>query len=425
MVNRTTLWFLVAAFAAGFTGTVRADEISELRKQVEEQYNALRQVQTKLIEIESAQAKQGESVKKLESGGGFALPDSLKWAEKVSFYGDFRYRHEQIDGESTDQRDRHRIRARLGLRGKIADEWSFDLRLASGSADPISTNQDLGGGFSSKTVWLDSAFLTFKPQSIEGLSVLAGKMANPFYTVGGNQLMWDGDLNPEGMAVKYTAKLNDADTFFANAGGMWVQRDSTSQTDISLWAIQGGLTHAFEDKSKLTGGLGYFKYGNIQDKRAIYDTAKNFGNSTYNDGAHKRYLYDYELVEAFGEYATRLGDVPVSFYGDYVVNTASGVSGDTGWLVGTTYNKAGDPGTWQVGYEYRELERDAVLGAFTDSDFIGGGTHGKGHKFSFKYALAKNVSAGTTYFLNEHDADGGGKRDDKYRRLQLDVELKF
>lgn len=418
MAKKWTTWMLAAAMTAGSVGTAHADEVGQLRKQIEEQYEALRQVQTRLIEIEAAQKQQAESVKKLESTGGVVFPDTLKWAEKISLYGDFRYRHEQIDGDNVNQRDRHRARVRLGLKARIDDEWSFDLRLATGNDNsPISTNQDLDGGFSSKNIWLDRAFLTYKPQAIDGLSVLAGKMGTPFMAVGGNQLIWDGDLTPEGIAVKYGMKLNDATSLFINGGGMWVE-ERGSDTDTSLWGIQGGLSHAFENKSKLTAGTGYFKYGNIQGRPAI----GNFAGNTSQGGT---YRYDYELVELFGEYASMIGEVPFSIYGDYVVNTASGVSADTGWLVGATYNKASSPGDWQIGYEYRELERDAVLAAFTDSDFSNGGTHGKGHKFSFKYALAKNIAAGATYFLNDRDADGGGKRDDTYRRLQLDVEMKF
>ena len=419
MVKKLRMWVVLAAILSGFVGVVNADEIADVRRQMEQQYEQMRQIQSKLFELEAAQKQQEASVQKMrESGGAMELPDSIAWIENIKLYGDFRYRHEQIDGDGVNQRDRHRVRARVGLKGKINDEWNFDLRLASGDGDsPISTNQDLDDGFSSKDVWLDRAFLTYKPQSIDGLSVLAGKMGNPFYSVGKNQLIWDGDLNPEGIAFKHNMQVNDSTTLFVNGGGMWVEERS-SDTDTSLWGFQSGLKHAFENKDALTWGASYYKYGNIKGKSAI----GSFAGNTSDGGV---YAYDYELLEGFGEYATRLGDVPASVYGNYVVNTASGVNEDTGWLIGATYNKASNPGDWQVGYEYRDLERDAVLGAFSDSDFIGGGTDGKGHKFSFKYALAKNVAAGATYFLNDRDGDGDGQRDDTYRRLQLDVEMKF
>jgi len=97
--------------------------------------------------------------------------------------------------------------------------------------------------------------LTYTPKRFDGLSVLAGKMGMPFYTVGGNQLLWDSDVNPEGIAVKYTTALSDTLSLFANGGGMWVE-ERGSDVDTSLWGLQGGLTHSFENKSKLTGGGG-------------------------------------------------------------------------------------------------------------------------------------------------------------------------
>ncbi|MHC5142900.1 MAG: putative porin [Planctomycetota bacterium] len=114
--------------------------------------------------------------------------------------------------------------------------------------------------------------------------------------------------------------------------------------------------------------------------------------------------------------------MPVAFYGNYVLNTASGVDEDTGWLIGTTLNKAKDPGTWQFGYNYRDLEADAVLGAFTDSDFARDGvTNVRGHVFNYTYALAKNTSVGATYFLDENL----NKDPEDNQRLQIDLKVKF
>jgi hypothetical protein len=97
---------------------------------------------------------------------------------------------------------------------------------------------------------------------------------------------------------------------------------------------------------------------------------------------------------------------------------------DTGWLAGVTLGKAKNVGTWEAGYNYRELEKDAVLGAFTDSDCWGGGTDGRGHKFMARYQIAKNVQLGATYFLNEKPIADSSKTHD-YDRLQLDVVASF
>jgi len=61
-------------------------------------------------------------------------------------------------------------------------------------------------------------------------------------------------------------------------------------------------------------------------------------------------------------------------------------------------NKAKKPGSWNFRYNYREIEADAVLGTFSDSDFIGGGTDGKGHELNFGYQIGKGSKLAASYF---------------------------
>ncbi|MDH3994746.1 MAG: putative porin, partial [Gammaproteobacteria bacterium] len=70
-----------------------------------------------------------------------------------------------------------------------------------------------------------------------------------------------------------------------------------------------------------------------------------------------------------------------------------------------------------------DLEADATLGLVTDSDFMGGGTDGKGHKFTGKYALAKKWTVGATYFDGTRGQDLGNDAD--YQRLMLDTVFKY
>ena len=107
-------------------------------------------------------------------------------------------------------------------------------------------------------------------------------------------------------------------------------------------------------------------------------------------------------------------------YASGVKNDSVDSGEDTGWFVGASYNKCKDPGSWQLSYDYRDLESDAVLGAFSDSDFIGGGTNGKGHRIGGVYQLAKNVQVGLTYFMDEK-----GNDEHDYDRLQADFMFKF
>jgi hypothetical protein len=404
-------------------GSAWADEITEMRQQMVE-------MQAKLIKLEQAQTTQDQKIAAIKPGE-FTIPETLKWVEKLKFYGDFRYRYENVSRESSgteaDAVNRNRIRVRLGLTAKVNDETTFDMRIATGkSDDPTSTNQNMGDSWTYKGIWLDRAYMTWKPGSVEGLSVLLGKLGNPFVTVGKNQLIWDGDLSMEGIAAQYNLKLSDATSLFANAGGFYVRLDDDDTDSLSMFGAQGGLTHQFNEDNKLTAGLGYFDYGNLVGKNTLVATStasKSYakGNSI---GTDYKYLYDYNLFEGFAEYGTKIAGLPVSIYGDYVTNTASQVKEGTGWLMGTTLNKCKAPGSWEFSYDYRDLEKDAVVGTFSDSDFIGGGTNGKGHRFGVTYQLAKNTQAGVSYFMNDK-YNTTTKDYDNYNRLQMDVMVKF
>ena len=407
MKKHYLLYFITVLTMAIPTMAEERNEISELKKQIT-------QLQARLEKIESEQ-KLAASETKEEA----KVPDSLKWAENIDISGDFRYRYEQINAEGKEDRGRNRIRARLNIKGEISEELDFNLRLATGSDDPVSTNQTLDGSFSSKSFWLDRAYLTWR--ATENLTVLAGKTPNPFYSPAKTQLIWDGDLNPEGASVKYQTEMGDA-VFFVNSGMMWVEENS-SDVDQGLFGVQAGI-ETMLGESKLKFGASYFDYGNMEGTKTFYNNNDGVGNTTVdavdgNGNDIERYVYDYNLFEGFAEVSFDAG-LPVSLYGDYVVNTASNVDQDTGWLVGCTLGKAKTPGSWELSYNYRDLEADAVVGAFSDSDFIGGGTDGKGHKVGIKYAINKNLSLGTTFLTNK-----AGNNEKDYDRLQVDLSLKF
>ena len=54
---------------------------------------------------------------------------------------------------------------------------------------------------------------------------------------------------------------------------------------------------------------------------------------------------------------------------------------------------------------YRYLERDAVLDAFADSDFRGGGTDNKGYIIQGQYALEENTWV-SLKFISADQIDG-------------------
>ena len=118
----------------------------------------------------------------------------------------------------------------------------------------------------------------------------------------------------------------------------------------------------------------------------------------------------------------KLFDMAVTLYGDYVENDDADDL-ETGYLAGVKLGKAKSQGSWQLQYQYEDLEADATLGLITDSDFMGGGTDGEGHKFSGKYMIDNAWYVGVTYFDGSRGVDLG--KDADYTRLMLDTGLKY
>ncbi|MCX7703972.1 MAG: putative porin [Planctomycetota bacterium] len=335
------------------------------------------------------------------------------WTDNITLLGDFRLRHETIKEENVTERNRERIRVRFGAEAKLNDEFKLTLRLASGSSDPVSTNQTLTGGFTRKDINIDLAFFEWNPID-KKLSFLGGKMKNPLLIPGKSDLIWDGDLSPEGIAVKYTVSAKTVEPFITVAGFSVEER--ATAPDAWLFAGQGGLTLKFNEDTNLKFGGGYFNYGRTKGYQPFYLTTNGFGNTLVGG----RYANDYNEVEWFIEFKFKTGKIPFILFADYVEN--NGASEDnTGYLFGFSIGKNKSPGDWSISYDYRRLEKDAVIGAFTDSDSWNGGTNGEGHRFSFEIVVAKNVSLGTTMFLNKKDLDN--KTD--FKRFQFDLVLKF
>ncbi|MHC4635883.1 MAG: putative porin [Planctomycetota bacterium] len=441
-INRTLAKLLLVVMTFGLFVPVAAQAAQDDDARIEKLEAAVNALQAELAALKAERAKQARQVapvvdqKQLEElvnktfeekkGEYGVAPD---WVNKITPFGDFRYRHETLDntGDTVgNERRRNRIRARLGFKVEVNEEWDAIFRIASGSSEsPTSTNQTTDGAFSSKEIWLDLAYADWHPQAYSGLKVFMGKMKNPFYRVGGNQLIWDSDVNPEGGAASYTWNLSKSTIATLIGGAFWLDERS-ADADAGYFGIQGMLKNEFNDGSHLLGGVSYYDIGNI-DSKAIGGVTLQGNTPTTPGGAI--YKYDYDIVEGFAEYGWKYNGMPVAVFGNYLENTAAPEGRSAAYSVGVQLNKAKKPGSWQFKTSYREVESDAVFGGLNDSDFIDGGTGGKGWVLGYKYQLAKNLQAGLTYFINDRDRRSsdasGGSGSQNFNRLQADLIFKF
>jgi len=399
------------------------EKIDALLKRVEE---LERKQETDTAQSATAAAKNEELAAKVESiESSMKKFDSLdlkpvEWAKNISFSGDFRYRFQFTDEKENDNRNEHRVRVRIGLKSNISDDLDATIRIATGSsADGTSTMQTLDGAFNKKNIWLDLAYLDWHPSEVPGLNLMAGKMANPFFLAGGNDLLLDSDINPEGIAAKYLMQCDPVE-LFANLGGFWLdERFSNTETnaDSALWGAQGGVKYSVNSDVKLIGGLSIYDFTNLKDE-PVLGSAK--GNTVYKIGTTSYYPEDFTIIECFAELDFKVADLPAALFGNYLKNTQFDSNNDA-FLVGFSLGKCKDPGSWEFAYNYRRIESDAIIGALADGDFCGGSTDGEGHKFAVGYQLTKPIRLNAAYFYD--DKNFGDER--AFHRGQFDINYKL
>ncbi|MDX1460467.1 MAG: putative porin [Xanthomonadales bacterium] len=378
--------------------SARIDAVEASNQALKAENKALRQ----------ASETQAEAIEAVQSGS----KSGESWSDRISIKGDLRTRFESIDEQGRDRRNRDRIRARASIIAEVNEQLEVGLGLASGSDDPVSTNQTLGSGGSTKGLNLDLAYLKWK--TANGMTIHGGKFKNHLYKAGSHALLWDGDWTPEGVGISWKR-----DALFFNAIGTWLESDSRKESEFS-YGIQGGFSHELGDDVTLTAGAGYYQFDTAGKGTFFGDDDDFFGNTP--DASGSRYLYDYEELELFAELDFPLAGRGATIFANYVQNQDAPTQ-DTGYAFGFKLGSAKQPGEWQLGWTYQDLEADAVYGLLTDSDFAGGGTGGKGHILKGGYAIARNVNANLTWFMTERFSGTPSERD--YDRLQVDLAIKY
>jgi len=425
------LLLTIAAFAGPpALGAVTDEDFDILRAQLAAVSQRLEELAAENAELRRSQASNATAVADVQSSvvevQEAASASSESWADRIAMNGDFRYRYETIDVEDASLRRRNRIRARVNLDADLADDVQVGFGLATGGDDPVSSNQTLGGGGSSKGVFLNLAYMNWA--ATENLLIIAGKHKNPLTRTGKQALMFDGDWTPEGLAFNYKRGW-----FFANAMGSFLESDSKKTNDTFSWGGQIGASGEVAG-ARLMGGIGYYSI-KTKGKTTTFgdptDPGDYFGNSAIETGglacgttagAECVYRYDYLLTQVFAEASFNVGDWPTVVFADYV-NNSDPSANNTAWTLGARIGQTKDRGQFQFSYYYAEKEADALLGLITDSDFAGGGTDNRGHFLQLNYGVNKSWSIAAQYFINEVDILSGDKSD--YNRLMLDTQWKW
>ncbi|MGC1480620.1 MAG: putative porin [Chthoniobacterales bacterium] len=236
------------------------------------------------------------------------LPD---WVRSVEPFADVRFRYESIQFPSgnddsgvfpnfdaintgspfdvtgdefspqinvSENRDRLRIRLRLGAEIALEDGFTMGFRLATGNSNsPVSANQTLGtpdGNFNKYQIWVDRAFIGYElRQGVDrSLGAVVGRFSNPFFRP--SQIMWDNDIGFDGVAVSGRYDVGFGLTPFFSGGVFPIfntalnfpsnSPNKLESYDKYLYAIQGGLDWDITKHVNVTTALGYYNFQNIE-----------------------------------------------------------------------------------------------------------------------------------------------------------------
>ncbi|MDH0630881.1 putative porin [Pseudomonas mosselii] len=450
----------------------------------------------------------------------WAAPNTFPdWASRISFDGDLRLRYESrsyADGNSNEivdfaklnekgpydvnpnsssslpplrntREDRDsllRLRARFGLKAQLAENWVAGIRVATGSNNnPVSTTQNLGGGFGKKDIWLDQGYVTWTPS--ERLTLTGGRIANPFMST---DILYSHDLNFDGVAALFDQSLGRDLSLFGTVGAFPVQYSDDNATSNGLdkedsdnkwlYGAQLGAKWALNDSNRLKGAMAYYRFDDIAGERstpcAPWDgqpgcdsdesrpTFMQKGNTVFllrdikpnpaNPAATPQpqfvgiasefelldlnLVWDADLPHDFklrsqANYVHNLaydeGDMRKRSAGQLANNVDENgnlKSGGDAWMLQFTLGNALDmrkAGDWNLFAGYKRIEPDALPDGFNDSSFHLGGTNAKGYFLGGNYGLADNVYA-TARWLSSEAVYGAPFDIDV---LQLEVNTRF
>lgn len=340
-------------------------------------------VRKKIINDQEAEEVRAELTKEAAttSGGKWKLSSPIT---EIELYGDVRLRYENRGGQTTDnttlrddwqERGRERYRLRLGLRGTLADDWFFGIRLETSQSprstnvtfgDDTSTSSPGGGGPFAKGsdgINVGQAYLGYR--GFPDITLTAGKMAQPLVTT---LMVWDADINPEGVAEQWkhsfsfnfgggeaesaapyskdgksvAATQSSSEPFtvkldlFANFA-QFIYDDSNPENPLGVRAVSGNRlvpnTDAFMLAWQVGAKVSFPKNFYLQVAPTIYNYTGNGdtfnthfvgGSATTTNaislGLNQTGINSLLVFDMPMEFGWKLGELPMRIFGDFAVN---------------------------------------------------------------------------------------------------------
>jgi len=391
-------------------------------------------VAKKVLTQEDATTFRAElAIKKQEEKQPASVPD---WVQNVKLKGDVRVRYEWDKNKGLQDNQRARIRARLGVEGKINNKLKAGIGISTGQTkDPRSRDITLGNSSSANTpgsgkdVILDYAYGQYTPSN--WLNLFAGKFRNNLWQP--HDVIWDNDMTPEGLGISLTHKLNSKVDLFMNNLFFILKNDSRTDKQPFLQALQPGFDWSVDKNTNLKGAFTYYIFHSIKGAQKFSDSKS--GTAPYaasgNSLVGGMYKYNYNSVQSALELSFREpfhGLLPyASIFGDYIYNVSNVKTGAGGFDIGLKFGaeKVSDWKQWQAKLIYSKLGRDSWLDILTDNNRYGGDTNSKSLEAIFEFGLGKNTSLVLDYYDSQSLSKRKGTGYAPEQMLQADWNLKF
>lgn len=323
-------------------------------------------------------------------------------------------------GVERDDRHRGRIRARLGAGYAITDDWSIGVRVRTGSSDsqqsPHLTFVTDDGTTDPLDFVADRYFVQFKHGGFTGWG---GRNTTPFWQQ--NELFWDEDVTPTGVAGSYDQKIGTG--VLTGTGGAFYLPDGG--VGLNGQMLGGQLKYSMPIKpSQLTMATGlHYLHGES-------------GARHLRNGNGDR---DYLIGVASAQWSVPVAGRPLVFGADLYNNFENyseaelaplpGVNADEtlGYVLSLQWGQLKQANDWLVGYYYAHIETMAVNASYAQDDWIRSGrgpqtdaSDFKGHEIRAAYALSKNINlVARLYIVNAITTVQDGKR------FRVDLNWKF
>jgi hypothetical protein len=489
-------------------GVLSEDEYQALKKAREEEQIELRnerrrQAQKAAQDAAKEEAATQEAAKKPKF-------DASPGIRSIQLFGDVRLRYESRVGSSsfpvgppvvppgtpgtgtlpgspdTETLDRWRYALRIGIRGDLVEDWFYTLRFDTGT-NPRSSWVTFGNNVSTTAggtapygragdgIVVGQAYLGWR--ATPWLTLQAGKMANPVFTT---PMVWDPDINPEGLAERINYPLNDKLSLFANFGQYIYQYFNPNGNSGGFggannngyqFAWQGGVSYKFAPDTSAKVGLTFYNYtgfpGGVVQPPAFNTNPNGFGGPFANGALNTYPTNQAGLAFANGVNNLRYWELPVEVnfplaglswqaFGDMAYNIQADQRAQKGSFasvgsqafayqlglavgtnIGLTMNRvAAKKGTWEARGYWQQVDLNSLDPNIIDSDFFEGRTNLQGVFLAFAYsptdAIITTVRFGEAHRVNENAPTPGSNPDiplvqpiNSYKILQLDLTWKF